>query len=52
LRRTLARHVTIDQACRRLGVDPQKLLDALNTTRGEDDVDGCCSPAGQTTYVV
>jgi hypothetical protein len=30
LRRTLARYVTIAQACRRLGVDPEQFLAALN----------------------
>jgi hypothetical protein len=33
LRQTVARQVTIDQACRLLSVDPQQLLEALNSAR-------------------
>lgn len=34
LRRTVARHVTIHQACRMMGVDERRLLDALNAGPG------------------
>jgi hypothetical protein len=33
LRRTMAARVTIGQACRLVGVDPSKLLEALNSAR-------------------
>ncbi len=50
LRKTLARHVTLEQACRRLDVDSQQLLEALNAARGADEVDKCGEPAEHEVF--
>jgi hypothetical protein len=36
LRKTIARHVTLGQACRHLGREPEEVIDALNR--------GACAP--------
>jgi hypothetical protein len=44
-RATVARHITVEGACRLLGVDLERLLAALNAGRGQPDGEGsCCAP--------